>query len=82
MTAAVIKPNAEQRNEKVRAVLRNALQPMAPSAIAAAIGEPWCCCGIYGISAAISPVCKRIGAVRVKGGWTLAAVHATDWAAA
>ena len=79
MTAAVIRPNAEQRNEKVRAVLRNALRPMSPSQIAAAICEEWCCWDskpAYAKSAAISPVLKRIGAVREIGGrglWSLAA---------
>lgn len=74
MTAAVIRPSAEQRNEKVRAVLRNALHPIAPTAIAAAISEEWCCYGgkpSGASSAASSPVLKRIGAVSVKGKWTL-----------
>lgn len=71
------RPTTEQRNEKVRAVLRNALKPMAPTEIARAICEEWCCYGgkAYGAhSAAISPVLKRIGAVGVKGKWSLAKV--------
>ena len=73
MTAA--KPSAEERNEKVRAVLRSTLGPMTPTAIAAAIGEEWCCwngkpSGAH--SAPISPVLKRIGAVKVvHGKWSL-----------
>lgn len=68
------RPTAEERNEKVRAVLRNALQPMAPTAIAKAICEEWCCYG--GVpgganSAPISQVLKRIGAVGIKGKWVL-----------
>lgn len=66
-------PNAEQRNEKVRAVLLVADGPLAPSEIGRRIGEPWCCWGRDGMSAPISPVCKRIGAVSHKGKWTLKA---------
>lgn len=67
---------AKHRNEKVIAVLRESLRPLAPTEIARQICEEWCCYG--GIpsgahSAAISPVLKRIGAVGVKGKWSLPA---------
>lgn len=64
---------AEERNEKVRAVLREALKPIGPSEIGKLIGEDWCCYGIYGLSAPITPICRRIGAVGVKGKWSLPA---------
>ncbi len=65
---------ARERDEKVRAVLRAAIGPMAPTAIAAQISESWCCwngkpSGAH--SAAISPILKRIGAVGAKGKWAL-----------
>ncbi len=62
-----------QREEKVRAVLQAAKGPMSPSGIASQINEDWCCWGPRaGMSAPISPVCKRIGAVQVKRGqWVL-----------
>lgn len=68
-----VPPNAAERNEKVRAVLAAATGPLSPSEIASKINEPWCCWGPRaGMSAPISPVCKRIGAVVVKRGqWVL-----------
>lgn len=74
MSRYVNRPDTEQRNEKVRAVLRNSLVPMAPTAIAKAISEEWCCYGgnpSGACSAPISAVLKRIGAVGVKGKWSL-----------
>lgn len=68
------KVTAEQRNEKVRAVLRNSIHPLPPTAIARIICEEWCCYGGKAggaHSAAISAVLKRIGAVGVKGKWSL-----------
>lgn len=62
---------AEIRNEKVRAVLLAATEPIGPSEIGRRIGEPWCCYGIYGLSAPITPICRRIGAVGIKGKWSL-----------
>lgn len=69
MSAA--KPSAEERNAKVRAVLLAATAPLGPSEIGRRIGEPWCCCGSWGMSAPITPICRRIGAVGVKGKYTL-----------
>lgn len=64
---------AEERNEAVRTVLREALAPMTPSDIACKVRQPWCYDG-YPSSAAISPVLKRIGAVSPKRGkWSLPA---------
>jgi len=67
---------AEHRNEKVREVLRESITPLAPTQIAQRICEEWCCYGGKASgahSAAISPVLKRIGAVGVKGKWSLPA---------
>lgn len=69
-----MKVTAEQRNEKVRAVLKKTLRPMSPTEIAREICERWCCyggspCGAH--SAPISAVLKRIGAVGEKGKWSL-----------
>ena len=71
-----MKVTAEERNNKVRAVLKDALRPMAPTEIARQICEEWCCYGGKASgahSAAISPVLKRIGAVGGKGKWSLPA---------
>ncbi len=63
---------SQERDEKVRAVLRIANEPLSPSEIARRIKEPWCCDGGFGMSAPITPICKRIGAVGDKGKWSLA----------
>lgn len=63
--------STEERNAKVRAVLEASNEPMGPSAIAEKIGESWCCYGSYGVSAPITPICRRIGAIGVKGKWHL-----------
>lgn len=68
------KVTAQQRDEKVRSVLREAIRPMSPTAIAQAISEEWCCYGgkpSGACSAPISTVLKRIGAVGGKGKWSL-----------
>ncbi len=55
--------DTQHRNAAVLRVLRAADGPMAPTDIARAIDEPWCC--PFGpTSAPISPVLKRIGAVK------------------
>jgi hypothetical protein len=66
-------PTAEERNEKVRKVLLAAPGPMGPTEIGRRIGESWCSYGNYGLSAAITPVCRRIGAVGEKGKWSMKA---------
>lgn len=73
MTRITTRPGAQERNEKVRAVLRAALKPIGPTEIARSIGEPWCGSLGYPSSAAITPILKRIGAVRVvaAGKWAL-----------
>lgn len=66
--------SAEHRNEKVRAVLLAATEPLGPTAIAALIAEEWCCYGglsSYGKSAAITPVARRIGATNTHGKYSL-----------
>lgn len=69
-------PNAKERDETVRAVLAAAICPLTPTQIAEQIKEPWCCCGRYGMSAPISTVLKRIGAVAIKRGqWIQASAH-------
>lgn len=62
------KPNAQERNQKVLDVLNAATEPLSPSDIGNKINEPWCMDVYMGRNypktAAISPVCKRVGAVR------------------
>lgn len=57
----------EHRNAAVLRVLNEATGPLTPTQIASKIGEPWCRDG----SAPISPVLKRIGAVKAEkfGQW-------------
>jgi len=67
------KVSAEERKNKVRAVLLAATEPLGPSEIARRIGEPWC--GMngpfsYPSSAAIVPVLRRIDAVGLRGKYT------------
>jgi hypothetical protein len=57
-----------RREEKVRAVLLAATEPLGPSEIGKRIGEPWCCLDHWGMSAPITPICRRIGAIRVGNG--------------
>jgi len=69
-----MKVTAEERNSKVSTVLKEALRPMTPTDIARQICEDWCCFGGKASgahSAAISPVLKRIGAVGIKGKWSM-----------
>lgn len=65
--------NALERNKKVLAVLYAAKWPIGPTDIAREIREGWCCYDILrwhatACSAPITPILKRIGAVRHKGG--------------
>ena len=61
----------EHRNAAVLRILKAAGGPMTPTSIATMIGESWCCYGKSGCSAPISPVLKRIKAVRVgHGRWS------------
>lgn len=79
MTAAVTSRqiDAEVRNEAVRAVLLDAIEPLGPSRIGELVNEGWSCyirgrtVGSAGKSAAITPICRRIGAVGIKGKWSL-----------
>lgn len=57
----------KERNEKVLKILLAEFQPIGPTEIARLINEKWCCDG-YPSSAAISPILKRIGAVKVGNG--------------
>jgi hypothetical protein len=64
---------AKERNEEVLAVLKWATEPLGPTEIGRRIGKPWCSWGgNAGLSAPITPVLRRIGAVRVQGGKYLA----------
>lgn len=68
MSAAYVPPSAAEKNAKVLAVLIGSKTPIGPTEIACRINEPWCCYSGFGQSASISPILKRIGAVRHKGG--------------
>jgi hypothetical protein len=68
-----VAPTADERNEKVRKVLLAASEPLGPTEIGRRIGGPWCCYRHYGLSAPITPVCRRIGATGEKGKWSLKA---------
>lgn len=59
---------SKEREDAVRKVLMAATEPIGPTEIARRIGEPWCCDGHYGLSAPITPICRRIGARRVGNG--------------
>ena len=62
---------AEERNSAVLAVLNAATGPIGPTDIARQIDAEWCCYGTprnYPQSSVITPVLRRIGAVRHKGG--------------
>jgi hypothetical protein len=67
---------AAEKNNKVLVVLAGAKFPMGPTEIAREIREAWCCYDVerwYATaqSAPITPILKRIGAVRHQGGkWT------------
>lgn len=60
---------ASEKNIKVLAVLVAESKPIGPTEIASRINEPWCVAdGYYAMSAPITPILRRIGAVRHKGG--------------
>jgi len=60
-----------QRNDKVRAVLAATELALGPTEIARRIDEPWCKNYNYFQSSAIVPVLRRIGAIGIKGKYTL-----------
>ena len=66
----------DDRDNKVRAVLDAASEPLGPTEIARRIGDEWCMPGgaEYGIpmSSVIVPVLRRIGAVGDRGKYTIA----------
>ena len=59
---------AQEKNNLVMAVLLAAKEPLGPTEIARRVAHPWFFLGCDGQSSAISPVLKRIGAVRHNGG--------------
>ena len=62
---------SEERNAAVLAVLNATMAPLGPTEIARRINADWCHYGtprIYPQSSVITPVLRRIGAVRHKGG--------------
>lgn len=63
--------DASHRNGAVKRVLLAAGKAITSSEIAREIREPWCMyAGDYENTAAISPVCRRIGAISVsRGKW-------------
>lgn len=69
------KPTPAEREAAVLAVLKNSAKPVGPSEIGRRIGQSWCCYqgdngepSMWGQSSSITPVLRRIGAVRHKGG--------------
>jgi len=62
--------SAAEREAQVLAVLNSTLAPLGPSEISRRIAQPWCCdrYGASGFSAPITPVLRRVGAVRHPGG--------------
>ena len=61
----------DNRDNKVRAILLAAAEPLGPTEIARRINEDWCGGGRYPSSSAITPVCRRIGAVASNGKYSL-----------
>ena len=59
---------AAEKNAKVLAVLAATSDPIGPTEIARRINEQWCCDAGFAMSAPITPVLRRIGAIRHKGG--------------
>lgn len=51
----------DDRNNKVRAVLEQATEPLGPTEIARRINEPWCMAGGYPQSSIITPVLRKLG---------------------
>ncbi len=58
----------ERRNSRVIGVLRASTQILGPTEIARRINESWCFQHGSPASSAITPILKRIGAVRHPGG--------------
>ena len=65
------------KDAAVLRVLRTATEPLGPTRIGEMVNAPWSCgevngygcrLGRFGFSAAIVPICRRIGAVRHAGG--------------
>lgn len=65
-----MKATADERDEQVLSVLRAATEPLGPTEIGRRIGQDWSTYGRlhWGDSAAVTPVLRRIGAVRHAGG--------------
>lgn len=58
---------AAERDAAVLAVLQETTHGLSPSEIAQRINQPWCC--PFGACAApVSPVLKRIGAIKLRRG--------------
>lgn len=57
-----------EKNAKVFAVLQAEQKPIGPTEIARRINEPWCVDDGFAMSAPITPILRRIGAIRHKGG--------------
>ncbi|QJD98627.1 hypothetical protein HH212_00040 [Massilia forsythiae] len=72
------KPTAAERNEKVRAVLLAAGEPLEPVEIAERIGEDWCRWNGMGMGSAVTPALRQIGAKNIKGKWALKAPQGED----
>jgi len=62
--------STNDRDNQVRAVLATAEKPLGPTEIARRVGQAWCggLPGDYGLSSAVVPVLRRIGATRVGTG--------------
>jgi hypothetical protein len=59
---------AKERDRKVLKVLQDAAEPLGPTEIARRVGEEWCAPkGGYPLSAAITPICRRLGLPSVRG---------------
>jgi hypothetical protein len=70
---------AAERNAAVLAELQKAPNGLTPTEIAVRINQPWCC-PFGACSAPVSPVLKRIGAVKLRRGVWGAPTPAKDQA--
>ena len=68
--------SAEQRNADVAAVLAAADHGLSSGEIALAIKKPWCMRSGWPCSPTVSPVLKRIGAIKLRHGVWVAATQA------